>query len=295
MNQAREKRLSEAHVFGPATRQCVVKVDDQDPRAWLAGAPVCPALAHHQITHTGICHARTPYRVVRNRQSGTYFLACFNGEGRILVNGRWQVCRAGMASLLPPHILNSFHAVPERPFDFAWVRYTQPPHQRPICTAGSPVLARFNTEPIRDAINGLYHECTGAAAPAAIHHWVELIHLYVTRFAQPWQGDNRLWRLWDAVSVRLDEPWTLELLAQSANVSAEHLRRLCQRQLGHSPMQHVAYLRMQRAAELLATTDDKVETIAMAVGYHNPFGFSTSFKKWIGWRPSEYRQRTTRR
>jgi transcriptional regulator GlxA family with amidase domain len=147
---------------------------------------------------------------------------------------------------------------------------------------------------VRDAINGLYHECTGAAAPGAIHHWVELIQLYVTRFAQPWQEDNRLWRLWDTVSARLDEPWTLDRLAKHAHLSAEHLRRLCQRQLGHSPMQHVAFLRMQRAAELLASTDDKVETIALAVGYQNPFGFSTTFKKWIGWRPSEYRQRTER-
>ena len=283
--------LAETHVLGQNTRQWVVRVDDHDKRSWLAETPVCAALAHHQIAHVGVCEARSPYRVVRTHQSGSYFLACVAGQGRILVNGRWQTCRAGMACLLPPHILNSFHAEPGKPFDFAWVRYEQPQTQRPICTAGSPVLAKFNAEPVRDAINGLYHECIGAAAPAAIHHWVELIQLYVTRFAQPWQSDNRLWRLWDTVSVRLDEPWTLERLAQSAHLSAEHLRRLCQKQLGHSPMQHVAFLRMQRAAELLASTDDKVETISLAVGYQNPFGFSTTFKKWIGWRPSEYRTR----
>jgi AraC-like DNA-binding protein len=54
-------------------------------------------------------------------------------------------------------------------------------------------------------------------------------------------------------------------------------------------MQQVIYLRMQAAAKLLATTGDKVETIATAVGYENPFVFSTTFKKWVGWRPSDYR------
>jgi len=284
--------LTETHVLGAATRQRVVRADDHDPRPWLADAPVCPALAHHQIAHVGICEARSPYRVVRTHQSGTYFLACFGGEGRILVNGRWQACRAGMACLLPPHVLNSFHALPRKSFDFAWVRYEQPPQQRPVCTAGSPVLAEFNAGPVRDAINGLCHECEGASAPAAIHHWVELIQHYVTRFAQPWQSDNRLWRLWEAVSARLADPWTLESLARHAHLSGEHLRRLCQRQLGHSPMQHVAHLRMQRAAELLAATDDKVETIALAVGYQNPFAFSTTFKKWTGVRPSGYRARS---
>jgi AraC-like DNA-binding protein len=48
---------------------------------------------------------------------------------------------------------------------------------------------------------------------------------------------------------------------------------------------------MQNAAKLLTTTDDKVETIAHACGYENPFVFSTTFKKWVGWRPSDYRAR----
>jgi len=42
---------------------------------------------------------------------------------------------------------------------------------------------------------------------------------------------------------------------------------------------------------LLASTTDKIEVIAAAVGYQNPFVFSTTFKKWIGWRPSEHRLR----
>ena len=54
-------------------------------------------------------------------------------------------------------------------------------------------------------------------------------------------------------------------------------------------MQQITYLRMQRAAGLLTSTGDKIESIAHAVGYQNPFVFSTTFKKWIGWRPSEYR------
>jgi AraC-like DNA-binding protein len=91
------------------------------------------------------------------------------------------------------------------------------------------------------------------------------------------------------VATRLGEPWSLDRLAQKCHLSTEHLRRLCRRELGRSPMHHVIFLRMQLAAKLLATTDDKVETIARTVGYENPFVFSTTFKKWVGWRPSEYR------
>ena len=59
--------------------------------------------------------------------------------------------------------------------------------------------------------------------------------------------------------------------------------------LGRSPGQHVIYLRMKRAAELLVTTPGKVEAISAAVGYETPFAFSATFKRWLGCSPSEYR------
>ena len=59
-------------------------------------------------------------------------------------------------------------------------------------------------------------------------------------------------------------------------------------------MYQVTYLRMRRAANLLENSSDKINTISRAVGYDNPFAFSNTFKKWIGWRPSEYRGRNTK-
>ena len=106
--------LMETHVLGTRTQQTAVRASAADPRAWLRELPVCPALGQHQIAHVGVCRAANPYCIVRTKQSGTYFLACFGGEGRILVDGRWQRCRAGTACLLPPHILNAFHAVPSK-------------------------------------------------------------------------------------------------------------------------------------------------------------------------------------
>lgn len=282
--------LSETHILGPRTRQIVVRVDEADSRPWLQDAPACSGLRQHRIAHLGVCEAQAPYRIVRTRQSGTYFMACFGGEGRILVDGRWKVCQAGMACLLPPHTLNAFHAVDRHPWQFVWVRYEAVPEHRPIVTAGSPVLAKYDAEPLHYAVLGLQAEC-GAGHPAALHHWVELIQGYVLRFAQPWQMDDRLSRLWEQVDADIATDWTMRSLAAIAHMSGEHLRRLTTQQLGRAPMKHVTWLRMRRAAEMLATTDEKVESVARAVGYTNPFVFSTTFKKWIGWRPSEHRMK----
>jgi len=269
--------LSETHLVGPDTRE------------WIVRAERCPALRLHHIRHVGIADAAVPYRMVRTNLSGTYMLACVSGTGRILLDGRWRLCRQRWACLAPPHVLHAFHAIPQSRWGFCWVRYEQPIEQKPIISSASPVLARFDGQPLHAAVLGLFHEMAASADPVAIQHWVELIQCYVIRFAQPWHVDDRLWHLWEAVDRKLNEPWTLERLSQLAHCSSEHLRRLCRHQLGRSPMHQVTYLRMRRAATLLATTTDKIGTIAQAVGYQNPFVFSNTFKKWIGWRPSEYR------
>ena len=273
------KDLQETHILGPETKMCKVS------------APDCPALSNYHIAHVASADTAPPFEMVRMDLSGTFFFSCYKGRGRILLDGRWQSMREGDACIAPPHVLLAFHAEPGQRWEITWVRYQQPADQKPVINASSPAMAKFNPEPIRNAALGLYHELHTQTAPATVRHWVDIIHTYVVRFASPWQTDDRLGHLWEYVSHRLHEPWSLDRLAAHCHLSTEHLRRLCRRELGRSPMHHVIYLRMQNAAKLLTTTDDKVETIAHACGYENPFVFSTTFKKWVGWRPSDYRAR----
>jgi AraC-like DNA-binding protein len=286
--------LSETTVAGAGTREWLVRADAADVRPWLAGAPVCAGLARRGIVHVGVAEATHPYRVVRPHLSGTFLMACFDGAGRVLLDGQWRVCRAGMACLAPPHVAHAYSVLPRGRWGIAWVRYQEPAGQRPIVSASSPLLAAFDAEPLRAAIMGLYHEARGPAIPALADRWVELIDQYVLRFAQPWREDDRLRRLWEEVAAHLADPWPLARLAQRAGLSVDMLRRLSRRALGRSPKQHVTFLRMERAAMLLAASSDKVETIAREVGYENAFVFSNKFKQWTGVRPSEYRPRPTR-
>lgn len=262
-----------------------------DTKQWRVHADDCAALRPHHIAHVGVADAVWPFTMVRTQLPGGYFLACFSGQGRILLDGRWQRCSSGMACLAPAHVLHAFHAVPGHHWGFAWVRYDADAGLGPLGTASAPVMAQFNSEVLRAAILGLWHEQSQDPQPAPLHHWVELIHEYVLRFAQPWHMDDRLVKLWEAVAAQPEQPWTLTELARRAHCSGEHLRRLCQRQLGRSPMNQVTYLRIRHAAKLLTETDLKLEAIADEVGYANPFVFSNTFKKWTGWRPSDYRSK----
>ncbi len=280
--------LSETDIRPLNAEVWTVRADADDTRPWLAGSPVCPALQGCQVRHLGVAHMPSPFEIVRTRLGGSYLLACFGGEGRVLVDGAWVACHAGQAALLPPGTLHAFQTPPGGRWDFCWVRYQERAGQKPLAAAQTPVIAAYDPEPLRLAILGLHHESRTTAVPAAAEGWVALIHHYVLRFAEPASMDRRLWRLWDKVAATLDHPWTITAMAAEAHLSEKQLQRLCRKELGRNPRRQLIWLRMRQAAELLTTTDAKIETIAARVGYQNPFVFSTTFKRVMGWSPSSY-------
>lgn len=293
--ESRNTNKSKNHVFddhrvvSEGTISEVVQACEDKSREWLKDSPVCGLLQQHHILHAGVMHACPPFEIYRSDLSGTFMMACFSGEGRVLADGRWIKIKAGQACLQPPFVANALKCLPGKDWEFCWVRYIESRDTAPIVSERSPVSGSYDAEPLRRAILGLITESGDRAVPAVQHHWVELIHQYVLRFAQPHQEDERLWNLWKKVELDLRYDWALAELAEKACLSEEHLRRLCKKQLGRSPVQHLTFLRMQRASELLAATDDKIDVIASEVGYATGSHFSNAFAKWVGVRPTEYR------
>jgi AraC-like DNA-binding protein len=285
------KELTDVTVHHPQTQASGVKALNVESRPWIASFPICPVLNQYQILHLGIQKTTAPTRIVRTKQTTSYFLSCTNGKGRVLIDGSWRICRKGHACLLPAYTLNAFEALPGISWEFCWVCYLRPVEQRPISDIIAPVMARFDALPLQSAITGLIYECSGPNQPTLMQEWTDLINAYVLRFIKPSDQPDQLRLLWERVASKLSYQWNLAKLAQEAGYSNEHLRRLCRRQLGRSPMHQVTYLRMRRAAELLSTTEQTIESISHEIGYQNPFVFSNAFTKWIGWRPSEYRRK----
>jgi AraC-like DNA-binding protein len=202
----------------------------------------------------------------------------------------------------PPHSLHAYRAVPRKPWTIAWVRYADADLDRPGRRGGggsaaanltnrAPALERFDGAGLGAAIAGLHREASAAgAAPAAMELWAQLVEHYAQSFLARFRGDDRLLPVWRDVSARLGEQWSLARLARLASLSTKQFARLTREMVGRSPSRHVAWLRLQRASHLLATTDDKVEAVARAVGYRSLFTFSRQFQRFTGHRPSTYRR-----
>lgn len=283
--------IQDLETFGSDTCHEVVRAGEGDDRDWISEAPICELLKIPHISHVGRMWAKPPFTVIRAKASGTFALVGLEGSGETLIDGDWREVKAGEICLLPAFAHTGIRAANEEVWKFAWVRYEEDRGTSSILSTESPVIQSGSVLPMEHAVAGLSAEMEDASPdPARLHHWVELIHGFVVRAARPFQGDDRLSRVWREVEADPARDWTLGDLSQVAHLSQEHLRRLTKRQLGRSPVQQVTYLRMRHAVSLLSTTDDKVESVARAVGYENPFTFSNAFKRWTGKRPSEFRE-----
>ncbi|MES2572790.1 MAG: AraC family transcriptional regulator [Verrucomicrobiota bacterium] len=227
--------------------------------------------------------------MIRTNLPGAFFLASCGGEGEVFLDGRWQRSPSGTASLFPPHVLHGIRCRPTVRWRFAWIRYDAEATPGLLTHLHTPVSASFSGEALYASLLALHHEAHGSADPSALHHLVELVHRYALRFAQPWQGLPQLASVWERVARSLDQPWPLTELARAAHCSEEHLRRLCHAELGRSPARQITWMRIARTAELLTSTELKLEAISTQVGYGSAFALSAVFKRWTGLSPSDYR------
>ena len=84
---------------------------------------------------------------------------------------------------------------------------------------------------------------------------------------------------------------TLRDAANAAKMSVSSFKGRFVKAFGISPMAYRRQCRLERAAQLLETTDRSIAHIALAVGYRNPSKFSAAFASTFGHSPSEHRAR----
>ncbi|MDR1566007.1 MAG: AraC family transcriptional regulator, partial [Treponema sp.] len=83
----------------------------------------------------------------------------------------------------------------------------------------------------------------------------------------------------------------LQQVADIFNISSNYLSRLLKQETGHSFIEYVSLLRMDRVKELLVTTDLQVKDIVSQVGYLDTASFLRKFKAAEGITPSQFRER----
>lgn len=102
--------------------------------------------------------------------------------------------------------------------------------------------------------------------------------------------DNRMTRALTYLNENLDQPCSLQVLAQCANLSPSHFKAEFKREMGKTTREYVMELRMKKARALLAYTDMPIPLVAQRVGYANQSAFTRRFSDFFKESPRRYRR-----
>jgi len=88
---------------------------------------------------------------------------------------------------------------------------------------------------------------------------------------------------------------SVQTVAAHMAISASYLSKLVKRHLDRSVIDYLTEYRMERAKDLLVSSDLMTYEIAEATGYPDAHYFSSSFKRHVGLTPTEYRSERRRK
>lgn len=108
--------------------------------------------------------------------------------------------------------------------------------------------------------------------------------------SQPtWIPDDILMAI-QFMMTRYHEPLSLEAIAEHAGLSKYYFTNKFHKYMQTTPIQFLTKRRIQKAMELLSTTNKTIQEIALETGYDNANYFSKVFKKRIGTSADNFRK-----
>jgi AraC family transcriptional regulator len=157
----------------------------------------------------------------------------------------------------------------------------------------------FHSPAIRSAFRNLWALCEDEGAPsrllaraAGCEILAELCRLGGASLA-PVRGGLAPWaerRSLELMRARFSEDISLDDLAAEARLSPFHFARMFKQSVGVPPRVYLTRLRVEKACELLETTDLSVTEIALEVGYSSNQVLARVFLKHQNMSPSDYRR-----
>ncbi|MEI6339838.1 MAG: helix-turn-helix domain-containing protein [Verrucomicrobiota bacterium] len=139
-------------------------------------------------------------------------------------------------------------------------------------------------------------EREGEEARVAGFAYFLLLITLLRRHCKPWAPAGsaapvaRISRAIEYIDLNFPERITLDDLAACCHVSRRHFFRIFEQAVGVAPMEYVKKIRLQKAAEMLVTTQYNVTEVAFACGFNDSNYFSALYHKEFGVPPSRFKR-----
>jgi AraC-like DNA-binding protein len=274
------------------------------PRPILVTALQNPLLKQLLPTDAGYYPKASGHTCARQHGcSEVIFIYCAEGNGWCEIAGRKHEVTKNQLLVLPvstPHVYGARKKTPWTIYWFHAVGLNVPVYlerlgvvkENPVVSLGGDVqlLSLFE-----DVLEGLEHGFTLTHLIYAAHSLTHLMGLILRHKDEFGYGEisvrERITKSVDFMKGHLREPLKVATLSALVNLSRSHYTTSFRRVTGYAPLNYLNHLRMQRAVQLLNTTDLPIKQISDMIGFSDQFYFSRAFNKMHNHSPSEHRRR----
>lgn len=276
----------------------------QDSVRYVVPDPIIQMLSSHPLTKDlyplafGHYRRAAGHHMHREHHKDHLLIYCTEGKAFLNVLGEPYTVEAGDLLLLPSGASHRYTSDPDNPWTIHWVHYTGPladEFQQYMGFDGANRILRLGRQPrLLVDFNGLLSvRQTGFRARGLIHAANRLRQLLaaipITIDVADHERTGELDTIHHYMREHLEERLSLEQLADLAGLSPAHFATRYREQTGTSPIQHFLHLKVERACQLLDTTDHSFADISRHLGYDDAYYFSRLFKKVMGQSPRDYR------
>ena len=229
------------------------------------------------------------------------WIQTISGAGELVSLGRRYRVGSGEGMLLYPQEEHAYHAL-EEPWYVHWMSFSGHHIESMLHYVGMDRTGVYRvSEPavieslIRKALSTLKSDYPLRGIDgSAIVYQIMLDFLKYGQVDGIESHNNSIMRLkpaLDLIEERLDQPLTLEEIADSVGVTPQYFCDIFRSFTSHRPMEYVNQRRVDRAKHLLIIEPKtRIHDVARRVGFESDSYFATVFKRFEGVSPRQYRE-----
>jgi len=240
----------------------------------------------------GITYPCADYHVKRKgTEAVNVFEYVLEGEGEILLDGKWQRAVAGDIYVLRQMEPHEYHSDPKNPWKKIWVNYIAG-YISAFLDAYGIESGIYRAENARAYFEQLfaYTKGDGICNPSN-YDIAETVHRIIHAIASSRQDERTPERIIrEALDSAVYEKLNLDALAEELHMSKSNVIRIFKKHYGVTPYEYLISLKITTAKVLLKNTRMTVREIAGRLCVADEHYFSSLFLAKVGIRPREYRR-----
>ncbi len=245
--------------------------------------------------------AQKEYYTIRENSSRFLLFHTLSGKGRLTYSGKVYVLNANSVATIWCDKPHRYETLSKEPWDFQWFHYNGSAAHEYYNLLNTQDIAILHIEPdgikakqINDIVSiENPHTITEnlRVTESIVQLMTSLISLRskIEQYHNP-KIENQLRTALDFMLENIDKKISVDDISRSVYMSYFHFSHIFKKQTGTSPYEFLIYLRLNRAKELLITTNDSLETISDKCGFSNSKSLIYHFNRTLHITPIQYKK-----